>query len=209
MRSPSLITIGYQPSQLFHVSATAFYTRLSNAIIRRNFTAPDGSPTWMIQGDVLQVVANQNLQKGRIQGISINLNGEITKRLSYLGSLNLISGREITDTEVREPLPHIPPIYGRLGIKYDHDKWSSQLSVRYNGAKDISLYGGSVDNPDLATPIGALTWTTINVYGKYNLHKNLSLSISGENLLDLHYRPFAAGISAPGRNFILSVKGNF
>ena len=203
------ITIGYKPSDVVSISGTAFYTRLSNAIVRRDFTAPDGSPTWDSQGDILRVVANQNLQKGRIQGLSINLNGQISKSLSYLGSLNLISGREITDSETKEPLAHIPPVYGRFGVKYEHDKWSSQLNVRYNGAKDIALYGGSVDNPDLATPIGALSWTTLNIYGNYRFTESVSLSLSAENLLDLHYRPFAAGISAPGRNFILSVKGKF
>jgi len=33
--------------------------------------------------------------------------------------------------------------------------------------------------------------------------------LAAENLMDLHYLPFSSGISAPGRNFILTIRGKF
>jgi len=159
------------------------------------------------QGDTLRVVSNQNIQDGRIRGLSINADGNLSKSLSYFASFNLTSGRELDDNEASAPLAHIPPAYGRVGMKYELPKWSMRAIYRYNGAKDIEDFGGSADNPDLATQIGALKWSTFNIYGTYNITEHISISASLENIMDLHYRPFAGGISAPGRNLILSIRG--
>jgi hemoglobin/transferrin/lactoferrin receptor protein len=37
----------------------------------------------------------------------------------------------------------------------------------------------------------------------------MSLSFAVENILDHHYRTYSSGISAPGRNLIISLRGNF
>lgn len=201
------ITIGYNPSKSIRLSSTFFYTRLSDAIVRRSFTTPDGSSILVTQGDTLQVVGNQNVQDARIQGISVNLAGDINKKLSYSSSLNITSGREIDQGEANIPLAHIPPAYGQVGIKFEDDKYSLRGVYRYNGFKSIDDFGGSVDNPDLATPIGSLAWSTFNIYGSYHINPDLSLSLSLENIADKHYRPFASGISAPGRNLVVSIRG--
>ena len=117
------------------------------------------------------------------------------------------SGREIDQGEANIPLAHIPPAYGQVGIKFEDDKYSLRGVYRYNGFKSIDDFGGSVDNPDLATPIGSLAWSTFNIYGSYHINPDLSLSLSLENIADKHYRPFASGISAPGRNLVVSIRG--
>ena len=202
------ITVGWQPSAAFELSSTAFYTRLNNAIVRRPFVTPDGSSIWEANGEVLQVVANQNAQVGRIRGVSINAKGSLSTALSYVGSINLTSGRELADGIAIAPLAHIPPVYGRAGLHIDKDRWSAKAIVRYNGMKPIEDFGSSADNPDLATPIGSLSWSTFNLYSTYKLTPTARFSLSIENVFDKHYRPFAAGISAPGRNIILSIRGN-
>jgi len=45
--------------------------------------------------------------------------------------------------------------------------------------------------------------------GSYMLGKHLSMQLACENILDRNYRMFASNISAPGRNFILTLRGNF
>ena len=35
------------------------------------------------------------------------------------------------------------------------------------------------------------------------------LNISLENIMDIHYRQFASGLSAPGRNLVLSLRAYF
>ena len=55
---------------------------------------------------------------------------------------------------------------------------------------------------------GTLAWTTFNLYTSYDFTKQFSLHLAVENIFDLHYRPFASGISAAGRNFIVSLRVN-
>jgi len=203
------ITLSYRANKALAISTTAFYTRLSEAIVRRPFTSPDGSPTFITQGDTLVIVGNQNIQDGIIRGLSINLSGAITTSFNWNASVNITSGKEITQGQEDQPLAHIPPTYGKVGLDYKSGKWSIKGVYRFNGSKSLEKFGGSADNPDLATPIGALSWSTWNLYGQYYINNQLELSLSAENLLDKHYRQFASGVSAPGRNFVVSVKGSF
>ena len=56
---------------------------------------------------------------------------------------------------------------------------------------------------------GFYGWTTFNFYTEYAFHPQLSVNLGVENITDLHYRPFASGVSAPGRNIILTLRGRF
>jgi len=203
------LTIAYQLNELLKVSMTGFYTKLSDAIVRDNFLAPNGSDTWISQGDTLLVVANVNAKDGDISGLSFNISGDISDTWSWYGSLNLTRGRQTIGADIERPLSHIPPAYGKIGLDYHNGPLSLKAIFRYNTAKPIESYGGSEDNPDLATAIGALGWSTANLYASYDINDVLTLSLAGENLTDLHYRPFASGVSAAGRNVILSFRGKF
>jgi len=79
------ITIGYNPSSALRLSSTLFYTRLSDAIVRRDFTTPDGSSIWVTQGDTLRVVGNQNVQDARIHQVKkLTMEKRILPLLIYL-----------------------------------------------------------------------------------------------------------------------------
>ena len=202
------MTIAFQKNKLKNISLTGFYTHLTDAIIRAPFINLQGQSEWITQGDTLNIVANQNIQRGRIYGISFNLAGALTNSLQYEGSFNYTRGTELGPGE-NQPLAHIPPTYGNVGLKYGHGRWQLRFAYRFNAFKDIADYGGSADNPELATPLGALSWSTINLYSNYKVSESFSVSLAAENILDKHYRPFASGVSAPGRNLIISVSGKF
>ncbi len=201
------LTLGFQNSLFENISLTGFYTRLNDAITRRPYTGPGGETQWLTQGDTLNIVANQNIDEGEVYGLSMNLSMSISEALSYTASFNYTEGREISPTGEKSPLAHIPPVYGQAGIQFSKSRWSTDFYLRFNGSKPLSEYGGSADNPELATPIGTLAWTTANIYSKFELSPLISLSLAVENILDKHYRTFASGVSAPGRNIILSVRG--
>ncbi len=57
--------------------------------------------------------------------------------------------------------------------------------------------------------VGTLAYTTFNLYTSWQLNPKLSLNLAVENITDLHYRPFASGLSGAGRNFILSLRASF
>ena len=56
---------------------------------------------------------------------------------------------------------------------------------------------------------GSLAWLTYNLYGDYQLNDKFSINFGVENILDLHYRTFSSGVSAPGRNIIIGIRGKF
>lgn len=108
------------------------------------------------------------------------------------------------------PLDHIPPSYGRLGLKHGNEKWNAEVFSVFNGWKQIADYNlNGEDNEIYATKDGMPSWMTLNFASYYNPRKNISLGFQIENITDLNYRYFASGISAVGRNYIISCKLSF
>jgi hemoglobin/transferrin/lactoferrin receptor protein len=55
----------------------------------------------------------------------------------------------------------------------------------------------------------APSWTTFNIKGSYKFTDFLTLDAGLENIFDRRYRPYSSGISAPGRNFIGTLRIKF
>ena len=189
------------------LSATYFSTRLTDAILRESFTQPNGSNILVSGVDTFNIVANVNASKATVHGVSANIFYQVSDDLNVRSSWNWTKGRVTEPTE--RPLSHIPPVYGNLSLNYEKDVWGVRYVSRYNGKKLLIDYGDSSDNPEFATPEGALAWHTMNVYGNYKLTEGIELSVGLENILDTHYRQFASGISAAGRNAIVTLRGKF
>ncbi len=189
------------------ISGTGFYTYMFDAIVRENTTL-NGSNILVYDGDSLFTQWNTNAGTAFIAGASANVAYK-EGAWEFKSSINYTYGR---NTEDDRPLAHIPPIYGQTSIGYnDKDKpWEGSFIVRYNGWKDIEDFSmDGTDNYELATPDGTPAWYTLNLYGSYKLTDNLTANLAVENILDLHYRPFASGVSAAGRNFIVTLRARF
>ena len=105
------------------------------------------------------------------------------------------------------PLDHIPPTYGRFGLKHGNTLINAEVYAVFNGWKHMSDYNlNGEDNEIYATKDGMPSWTTLNFASYYNPSKKISVGFQVENITDLNYRYFASGISAVGRNFIVSCK---
>jgi len=193
----------------YKISSTAFYTRLKDAIIRADSTF-FGDSLILAEGELQQVQKNINANSAYIYGVSANLLLNFNKHWRFQSSINFVRGRSMNEGET-SPLAHIPPTYGQAGLSYRRDRFRVEGVINYNAKKPLSEYGppGSSDNEDEATPEGALGWTTYNVYSSFQLNDRYSINLAAENILDIHYRPFGSGVSAPGRNFIVSVRGEF
>ena len=133
----------------------------------------------------------------------------MTDNLNLTGSINYIKGSRFDAGEIESPLSHIPPVYGKVTMSYIADHHQINLRLNYNGKKPVSEYGGPEDNLENATVNGTPAWYTLNAYYMRKITNSISTSIALENLLDVHYRPFASGVSAPGRNLILSINAKF
>ena len=192
-----------------NTSVTAFYTFLSDAIVRQDFALPNGDRMYITEGDTFNIVANVNSDNATIQGISFNLNQKINKSLTIDGSLNFTKGDIIVSEGELAPLAHIPPTYGRLFVQFDQKKWRARVGTRFNGTKDILRFGGSTDNPEFATQTGSLSWYTIHATVDYAILPAFSIQLGVDNALDQFYVPFASGVPGAGRHLSATLRGSF
>jgi hemoglobin/transferrin/lactoferrin receptor protein len=82
--------------------------------------------------------------------------------------------------------------------------------VNYSGWKRVSDYNMiGEDNFAYATASGMPSWYTLNARLNYVFSQQISLQVACENILNQNYRSYASNISAPGRNFIITLRGQF
>jgi hemoglobin/transferrin/lactoferrin receptor protein len=63
------------------------------------------------------------------------------------------------------------------------------------------------EDPDLYA--GTPAWSELSFLSQYQWNDKIHLRMGLDNIFDVHYRSFASGISAPGRNFKLGVNIQF
>lgn len=194
------------PNGKWELNPVVFYSFLSNAIVKRPFEL-NGSDSVNYLGGRYPVFANTNAGRAQIVGgtlraaYSMNENWSIQSHATYMRGKDLSEGL---------PLGHIPPLFGQTAIHFTKGKWSVQHFYNYHGWKRAKDYSnGTEDNLDEATPDGTPAWFTANIRAQYQLRPELQIQLAVENLLDAHYKVFASGISAPGRNIVFSVVGSF
>ena len=167
---------------------------------------PNGDDTFITEGDTLLVTGNVNAETGHVRGVSGSLLWKPTRGIELYSTISFQSGEAEDEEGNVSPLGHIPPTYGVTRLSLDYKKHLINVLWQYNLRKDIEDFGGSVDNPDLATPEGSPAWQTLSVQTHWQLTRKLRLTAAMNNILDVHYRPFSSGISAAGRHIVLSLK---
>ncbi len=199
------ITLNGKLNSTLEYSVTGYYTLLQNAMVRRDFTL-NGQDSILYDGELSKVQALVNTGQAYIGGISANL--KYTKnRFIIASTLTYTNGLDISDNV---PLRHTAPLFGQTSITYKQKALSIILTQRYNGSKPIDQFAPSEQNkPHIYSPEGSPSWTTTSIKGQYQFNKVLTVNGGIENIFDVHYRPYSSGISAPGRNFIISLKASF
>ena len=153
-----------------------------------------------------RVVANQNLGKAFITGLSSSLDAQLYKGVGIYATATYTYGRIKTDS-TNVPLDHIRPIYGRAGIQYKNENLLVDFYSLFNGRKDLKDYSlNGEDNEQYAPEGGMPAWYTINLKAAYTFEKNVTLQAGIENIMDAQYRAFASGINAPGRNVFVAIR---
>ena len=195
-------------------NATAYYTLLNNYIYREAFEL-NGSSTIIYDGEELDMVANVNKGNAYIIGSTFLFKGNFTNTLSATGSVTFTKG---TAYDTGEPLSSIPPVFGNAGLTYSKNRFDSGLNFRFNGRKKLEDYNieEGIDNieetpylEDQQEYYGNPSWSTFDIYAKYRFTRSFDVLFSVDNILDRHYKEFASGISAPGRNFSLTLMASF
>jgi len=180
-------------------------TLLRDAIVTDVFTF-NGQDSIEYDGVYSRVLANQNARKAHLFGFSSSLETDFSAQWAAYASVAYTRG-EIVESESNKPLDHIPPIFGRAGVRWHIPKASAEMWALFNGQKRIADYNTEgEDNAQYAPPGGMPGWFTLNLRGSYRITSNLAVQAGLENLLDRQYRNFASGINAPGRNLWVTIR---
>jgi hemoglobin/transferrin/lactoferrin receptor protein len=188
---------------------TGFYTLFRNAIGLAPYQL-NGQDSILYNGIVSAVYANRNVKKAVTYGFNVNLKIDFTRQLSFFAAVTHTYGRFKNDDGRKIPQDHIPPTFGKTSVNYNHDRFTTEGFVMFNGWKRIKKYNpDGEDNQQYATPDGMPSWFTLNWRNSFSITKKTLLQFAIENILDRNYRYFASGFSAPGRNYILSLRTAF
>ena len=205
------------------LNANAYYTAISDAIMR--VEADSIHKVGVIidpEEGFTSIKTNQNTGKAEIYGATASLSMRIASNYTLETDYTYIKGRN-KDTDL--PFTHIPPSFGKTAIYADFDHWRASFYALYNGSKPMEEYDliSGTDNeeesPILWTNLeesdtwvieyqGTPAWYTLNMSFMYRFSESFTLQLAAENILDHHYKTFASGLSAPGRNFILTLRAN-
>ena len=172
-------------------TGNVFYTHLKDAIVKH-----DLGYTQIHEDEELNVQSLMNSPEAYIYGWSFGVKSKLNSWLFYEESFTWQRGYDVSNNE---PLGHIPPGYGKSLFKIKTGKLEYNIWGIYTAWKHIEeMNSTGVDNEDLGTDEGYPSWWVLNSSIQYKFNKKVKLQLT-----------FASGISAPGRNVIISLKTKF
>lgn len=196
------------------IDLTGFYTVLQNALVRRNFSL-NGQDSISFGGEMARVQAIQNAAKANVYGLQAGLEWKIGAGFSFSTDLNIQIGEEELDDGTTSTSRHAAPMFGVSRLLFNAGKLSLQFYSMYQAERSFAdlpqeekakdeIYAKDADGNNYAP-----AWYTLNFKAMYQISNTFSISTGLENLTDQRYRPFSSGISAPGINFMISLKASF
>ena len=115
-------------------------------------------------------------------------------------------------------MPSISPVFLNLFFNYEKEKWFASLRYQYSGSKNPEEYSLGGEDGLEETPVvsesqgiyaGTPAWSELSFFTQFSWNENGKITIGLENIFDVHYRSFASGVSAPGRNLRLGLNLKF
>jgi hemoglobin/transferrin/lactoferrin receptor protein len=205
------ISINKTMGNFIQLDATAFYTHLANAMVRRSFTV-GGQDSIVFNGVKSKVYALQNAAFATVYGFNIGIKVHLPLGIKVSSRYNYQKGREEMDNEEISSSRHGAPSFGINQITYEKNKFTVQLSHLYNG--QVSHNNLNIEErlkpfiyaKDSNGKPFSPAWYTLNLKMMFELSKNITFSGGIENITDQRYRPYSSGLVAPGRNYIASLR---
>ncbi|MCF6239953.1 MAG: TonB-dependent receptor [Bacteroidales bacterium] len=192
------------------IDLTGFYTVLSNAMVRRDFSF-NGQDSIMYDGELSKVEALVNTDEATVYGFQLGFYGDILKSLSFKSNLTFTKGKDKKGL----PLRHVAPLFGSTHLIFKVPKIHADLYANYNAELSNEnlapseqskgyMYAKDKDGKPYSP-----AWFTLNGKISYQLNHFLQLNAGVENILDVRYRPYSSGIVSAGRNFIFALRASF
>ncbi|WP_299760748.1 TonB-dependent receptor [uncultured Pontibacter sp.] len=196
------------------VDASAFYTHLNNALVRRDFLL-NGQDSIMYDGEKSQVQALQNAANAKVWGIQAGVELTTNCGIGLSSRFNYQEGEEELENGETAPLRHAAPWFGATHLTYSINRFKADVYAVYNGEISNANLAPEEQDKDYMYAIDengkpySPAWTTLNIKALYKISDHLMASAGVENITNQRYRPYTSGIAAPGRNFILSLRATF
>ncbi|MDZ4709027.1 MAG: TonB-dependent receptor [Saprospiraceae bacterium] len=193
---------------------TLYYTYLQNALVRRDFQL-NGKDSILYIGQLSRVQAIQNAAVARVYGIQAGLEIKLSASFSFSSDLNVQIGEEELDDGTTSASRHAAPLFGVSRLNYASKNLSIQFYADYQGKRkfeDLAQEEQKKDEIYAKDEHGknfSPSWYTLNLKAMYDWTAIFTFTGGLENLTDQRYRLYSSGISAAGRNFILSLRVNF
>ena len=211
--------VHYTSSRKTLLGLNAYYMLLHHYITRDLYNY-NGTGTILYDGEQVKTIANVNKGNAFITGSTFRVKSKLSEHFQLNASLTYTLGKALDQDE---PLSSIPPVFGNTQVSYNIKRWHFDVSQYFNARKkpeDYNITEG-IDNIE-ETPVidaqatekihkyyGSPAWQTINLVTGYKINSNANLRLHIHNLLDIHYKEFASGIVAPGRNISISLNAHF
>ena len=212
----------WRKDRSFAIEAGVFSSAVKNLLLDQPGTL-NGEDSLMYDGRLTPVYQLKNVALGEISGMYLNAKVRLVKELWFSGSLTQTQGiYRLNDAAAEQPLDHIPPVYGQASLRWNGKGWFAETQCLFNGMKKAEDYSSSGEDNQELQPIGLAdingdgkadgfnpAWQCWNIRGGYQHRSGLTATLAIENVLDLHYRYFASGMSAAGRSVNVSLAYSF
>jgi outer membrane receptor protein involved in Fe transport len=179
--------IGYKiEGRKFKSSFALFYMHLTDLVNRVQV------PGQQIGG--YNVYIKENNQESFVRGTELELEYKLSKQIDFVSGFSYAFGQNTTKNE---PMRRVPPINGRILLKYNINQLNIFLEDQFAGKQNRLAQGDKDDN---RIPIGGTPgWNVVNLFGNYQI-KNIQLQLVFTNLFNVDYRMHGSGINGIGRS---------
>ena len=187
-----------------------YYTFLDNALTRSDFTL-NGDSQIIYDGELSNVQAIQNVSKERIYGFEAGILFNISEYVKLVSQYNIVGGTQ-EDNGLELPIRHVSPNFGNTHFVWQNDKLQIDAFAEYNNELSFDQLAPSEQTKDYIYALDrngnpySPSWYTLNLRTQYQLSNATTISAAIENITDQRYLTYSSGITAPGRNLILSLK---
>ena len=193
------------------VDLSAYHTWLKNAMVRRDYKL-NGEAFIIYDGELSRVQAIQNAATGFVYGLQAGFEFKLPAGFELTSDFNFQKGEQEMANGSKSPARHVAPWFGVTRLWFRANALNIQWYTRYSGGfSNDELSIEEQGKPEIYALDGkglpyAPAWQTMNIKAQYTFDQTFTLSAGLENITDIRYRPYSSGISAAGRNLILSLR---
>ncbi|MCB9312412.1 MAG: TonB-dependent receptor [Lewinellaceae bacterium] len=196
------------------IDINGWYTLLDDALVRRDFTF-NGLDSVLYDGELSRVQALQNAAQARVWGVQGGLEGMLPYGFKVRLRGSWQQGEEELEDGSTAPLRHAAPWSALAQLQYRRGSWQADLTWQYQGEVSAGRLAPDEQGKDYLYATDqegrpyAPSWSILNLKALWQVRDHVTLSGGVENILDVRYRPYSSGITAPGRNVILALRVGF